>query len=156
MTDSGGSGGVMGFPSAGPETSFEPFFKMWSEWLRNSMGPMSTVPGASVPWLTKPGVSTGEEAQPLPRGAIANDPLLSALDKAQEANPLRNLIPLDWVEITRALQTLWMREMSNPARAVQVTTDFNRRLFEKSMQVWQDAAFRFWGMRQGEEEEEGT
>src|ERR671932_1911334 len=154
MTDSGGSGGVMGFPSAGPEMSFEPFFKMWSEWLRTSMGPMSAVPGASVPWLTKPGISTGEEVEPLPQGAIASDPLLSALDKAQEANPLRNLIPLDWVEITRALQTLWMREMSNPARAMQVATDFNRRLFEKSMEVWGNAAARFWGMQQ--EEEEGT
>src|ERR671933_3005729 len=154
MTDSGGSGGVMGFPSAGPETSFEPFFKMWSEWLRNSMGSMSSVPGASVPWLTKPGISTGEEAEPLPKGAIASDPLLLALDKAQQANPLRNLIPLDWVEITRALQTLWMREMSNPARAVQVATDFNRRLFEKSMEVWGNAAARFWSMHQ--EEEEGT
>ena len=156
MTDSGGSGGVMGFPSAGPETSFEPFFKMWSEWLRNSMGPMSTVPGASVPWLTKPGVSTGEEAKPLPKGAVANDPLLSALEQAQEANPLRNIIPLDWLELTRALQTLWVREMSDPARAMQVATDFNRRLFEKSMEVWTNAASRFWGMQNEEEEEEGT
>src|ERR671933_727683 len=154
MTDSGGSGGVMGFPNAGSEMSFEPFFKMWSEWLRNSMGPMSTVPGASVPWLTKPGVSTGEEAKPLPKGAVASDPLLSALEQAQEANPLRNIIPLDWLELTRALQTLWMREMSNPARAMQVATDFNRRLFEKSMEVWGNAAARFWGMQQ--EEEEGT
>ena len=156
MTDSGESGGVMGFPNAGPEMSFEPFFKMWSEWLRNSMGPMSTVPGASVPWLTKPGVSTGEEAKPLPKGAVANDPLLSALEQAQEANPLRNIIPLDWLELTRALQTLWMREMSDPARAMQVATDFNRRLFEKSMEVWTNAASRFWGMQNEEEEEEGT
>src|SRR5918911_1400264 len=130
MTDFGGSGGVMGFPSASPEMSFEPFFKMWSEWLRNSMGSMSSVPGASVPWLTKPGVSTGEETEPLPKGAMASDPLLSALEKAQEANPLRNIIPLDWLEVTRALQTLWMREMSDPARAMQVATDFNRRTFE--------------------------
>ena len=156
MTDSGGSGGVMGFPSAGPEMSFEPFFKMWSEWLRNSMGSMSAVPGASVPWLTKPGVSTGEETEPLPKGAMASDPLLSALEKAQEANPLRNIIPLDWLELTRALQTLWMREMSDPARAMQVATDFNRRFFEKSMEVWANATSRFWGMQKEEQEEEGT
>jgi polyhydroxyalkanoate synthase subunit PhaC len=156
MTDSGGSGGVMGFPSAGPEMSFEPFFKMWSEWLRNSMGSMSSVPGASVPWLTKPGVSTGEETEPLPKGAMASDPLLSALEKAQEANPLRNIIPLDWLELTRALQTLWMREMSDPARAMQVATDFNRRFFEKSMEVWANATSRFWGMQKEEQQEEGT
>jgi polyhydroxyalkanoate synthase len=136
---------------------YEPFFKMWSEWLKSNMGHMSATPGASVPWLTKPGISTGEEAEPLPRGAIANDPLLSAMDKVLDANPLRDIMPLDWLEITRALQTLWMREMSDPARAMQVATDYNRRLFEKSMDVWNDAMARFWGMpRQEEKEEEGT
>src|ERR687894_2672228 len=156
MTDSGGdSGRMMGAPMEGSVMSYEPFFKMWSEWLRSSMGPMSAVPGASVPWLTKPGISTGEEAEPLPQGAIANDPLLSALDKAQQANPLRNLIPLDWVEITRALQTLWMREMSDPARAMQRATEYNQRLFQETMNIWSDAATRFWGMPQQEEAEEG-
>ncbi len=136
---------------------YEPFFRMWSEWLKSNMGHMSTTPGASVPWLTKPGISTGEEAEPLPRGAIANDPLLSAMDKVLDANPLRDIMPLDWLEITRALQTLWMREMSDPGRAMQVATDYNRRLFEKSMDVWSDAMARFWGMpRQEEKEEEGT
>src|SRR5215217_9412493 len=156
MTESGGGGG-MGAPMGGAEMSFEPFFNMWSEWIRNSMGSMTTVPGASVPWLMKPGISTGEEAEPLPQGAMANDPLLSAMDKVMDANPLRNIMPLDWLEITRALQTLWMREMSDPARAMQVATDYNRRLFEKSMDVWSDAMARFWGMpRQEEKEEEGT
>jgi len=136
---------------------YEPFFKMWSEWLKSNMGHLSATPGASVPWLTKPGISTGEEAEPLPRGAIANDPLLLAMDKVLDANPLRDIMPLDWLEITRALQTLWMREMSDPARAMQVATDYNRRLFEKSMDVWSDAMARFWGMpRQEEKEEEGT
>jgi polyhydroxyalkanoate synthase len=87
---------------------------------------------------------------------MASDPLLSALEKAQEANPLRNIIPLDWLELTRALQTLWMREMSDPARAMQVATDFNRRFFEKSMEVWANATSRFWGMQKEEQEEEGT
>jgi polyhydroxyalkanoate synthase len=87
---------------------------------------------------------------------MASDPLLSALEKAQEANPLRNIIPLDWLEVTRALQTLWMREMSDPARAMQVATDFNRRFFEKSMEVWANATSRFWGMQKEEQQEEGT
>jgi polyhydroxyalkanoate synthase len=93
---------------------------------------MTTVPGASLPWLTKPGVTTGEEIEPLPEGAMANDPLLSAMNQIWNTNPLSNIVPLDWAEITRALQTLWMREMSDPQRAMQVATDFNRRLFEKS------------------------
>ena len=148
----------MGLPVGGEvPTSFEPFFKMWSEWLSNNMGLMTTVPGASLPWLTKPGISTGEEAKPLPEGAMANDPLLSAMDKIWNANPLSNIVPLDWVEITRALQTLWMREMSNPQRAMQVATEYNQRLFETTLNVTTDAASRFWGLAQQEEAgEEGA
>jgi polyhydroxyalkanoate synthase len=157
MTEGGQSGGGgTGVPNAAFPTSFEPFFQMWSEWLRSSMGNMTGVPGASLPWMTKPGISTGEEAKPLPRGAMANDPLLSAVDKVQDANPLRNIIPIDWTDITRALQTLWMREMSNPARAAQVVTEYNQRLFETTINVWSDAASRFWGMQQQEEEEGGS
>jgi poly[(R)-3-hydroxyalkanoate] polymerase subunit PhaC len=144
MTDSGVDGGqMMGASMGGPAMSFEPFFKMWSEWLSSNMGPMTTVPGASLPWLTKPGLTTGEEVKPLPEGAMTNDPLLSALKKISDANPLRNIIPLDWVEITRALQTLWMREMSNPQRAMQVATRYNQQLFETTLDVWTDAASRY-------------
>src|SRR5919112_4235842 len=155
MADSGGSGGSMvGAPMGSPGMAFEPFFKMWSEWMTNNMGPMTTVPGASLPWLTKPGVTTGEETKPLPQGAMANDPLLSAIDQVWDANPLRNIVPLDWAEIIRALQTLWMREMSNPQRVVQKATEYNQRLFQTTMNIWTDAASRFWGLQEREEEEE--
>ena len=155
MADSGGDGGsTMGAaPMGGAATPFEPFFKMWSEWMANNMGSMSTAPGASLPWLTKPVVTTGEETQHLPEGAMANDPLLSAIKQISDANPLRNIIPLDWAEITRALQTLWMREMSNPQRAMQMATEYNRRLFETTMNVWTDTVSRFWGLQQEKEEE---
>ena len=157
MTDSGGDGGSTrgAAPMGGSAMSFEPFFKMWSEWMANNMGPTSTAPGASLPWLMKPSITTGEETQPLPEGAMANDPLLSAIKQISDANPLRNIIPLDWAEIIRALQTLWMREMSNPQRAMQVATEYNQRLFETTMNVWTDAVSRFWGLPRQEEEEEG-
>ncbi|HEV2743662.1 MAG TPA: hypothetical protein VGV91_10935, partial [Rubrobacter sp.] len=156
MVDSGGEGGSsMGAPMGGPGMAFEPFFKMWSEWMANNMGPMTTAPGASLPWLTKPVVTTGKETEPLPKGAISNDPLLSAIIAISDANPMGNIIPLDWAEITRALQTLWMREMSNPQRAMQVTMEHNQRLFETTMNVWTEAASRFWGMPRQEEEEDG-
>lgn len=152
--NSRGNGREAGAPGVGSTMYFKPFFKMWSEWIRSGMGPMRTVPGASLPWLTKPGISTGEEVKPLPEGAIANDPLLSALSQVWNANPLRNIVPLDWVEITRALQTLWMREMSNPQRAMQVAAEYNQRLFETTMNVWTDTVSRFWGLQQEEEEED--
>jgi len=139
----------MEFPMSGQTTPFAPF-EMWMEWFKNNMGDASATPGAGVPWLMSPGISTGEEE--LPEGAVRNDPLMSAMQKAWEANPVSSVIPIDWIEITRALQTLWMREMSDPVRATQVAADYNRRFVQASMEVWQDAAYRFWGLPRPQEE----
>ena len=155
MTDSGGSGGQMSVPDQpGMQAAMAPF-EAWSQWFMNNMGNMSTTPGASVPWLTSPGISTGEEAAGMPQGTMANDPLLSAVDKMWDANPLNNVMPINWFEITRARQTLWAREMSDPARAMQRATEYNQQLFEATTKVWTDAANRFFGMAQQQQEEEG-
>ncbi|HZF58398.1 MAG TPA: class I poly(R)-hydroxyalkanoic acid synthase, partial [Rubrobacter sp.] len=130
-------------------------FDLWTEWMRANMGAVTAAPGASVPWLMTPGVSTGEEVEGLPEGAIRHDPLLSTVEKLWDANPVQNVLPLNWIEITRSLQTLWMREMSDPARAMQRAADFNAKLFGATMDAWREAANRFWGLetRQGDEEE---
>jgi polyhydroxyalkanoate synthase subunit PhaC len=143
-----GDGGSTGAASMAP-------FDLWTQWLKSTLGEVTATPGASVPWLTSPGVSTGEEAEPLPEGAIRQDPLLSTVEKLWDANPLQNVLPINWVEITRALQTLWAREMSDPARATQRATEYNQRLFQTTMEVWSDAAARFWGLPRQEKEEEG-
>jgi hypothetical protein len=124
-------------PNRGAETPFPMApFDAWAEWMRANMGAVSAAPGASVPWLTSSGVSTGEEAEELPEGAIRSDPLLSVFEKLWDANPIQNVLPIDWIEITRSLQTLWAREMSDPARAIERATEFNTRLFENTMRNW--------------------
>src|ERR687896_53337 len=130
-------------------------FDVWSEWMWANMGPMMATPGASVPWLMMPGVRTGEEVAEVPEGAVRNDPLLSTVEKLWDANPMQNVLPIDWVEITRALQTLWAREMSDPARAMERATDFNARLFGATMRSWQEATNRLWGLQTSQEEDEG-
>jgi polyhydroxyalkanoate synthase len=131
-------------------------FDLWTQWLRASVGEVTAPPGASVPWLASPGVSTGDEVDQLPEGAVRQDPLLSTVEKLWDANPLQNVLPINWLEIARSLQTLWAREMSDPVRAMQRATEYNRRLFETTMEIWGDAAARFWGLPgQEKEEEEG-
>jgi len=131
-------------------------FDLWTQWLRSSLGEVTAPPGASVPWLASPGVSTREEADQLPAGAIRQDPLLATVEQLWDANPLQNVLPINWVEITRSLQTLWAREMSDPARATQQAMEYNQRFFETTMEVWSDATSRFWGLPlQEEKEEEG-
>ncbi len=148
-----GGAGRPGIPGMGQGVMAP--FDLWSEWIRANMGAVTAAPGASVPWLTTPGVSTGEEAAGLPEGAVRHDPLLSTVEKLWDANPMQNLLPLNWVEITRSLQTLWMREMSDPARAMQRATDFNMKMFSATMETWREAANRFWGLQTPKEEEQG-
>src|SRR5918998_534902 len=139
--------------TGGAGTPMAPF-DLWTQWLRSILGEVMAAPGASVPWLMSPGVSTGEEAEQLPEGAIRQDPLLSTVEKLWDANPLQNVLPINWLEISRSLQTLWAREMSDPVRAAQRATEYNRRLFETTMEIWGDATARFWGLPQEEKEEE--
>jgi polyhydroxyalkanoate synthase len=120
--------------------AFAPF-EAWSEWLRNNMGAKSQMLG-----------STGEKAET--EGATASDPLMSVMGKLPD-NPMSNIIPIDWMELSKALQTLMKREMSDPQRAMQVATDYNRRLFETNMKVWSDTASRFWGLPRQEADERG-
>jgi polyhydroxyalkanoate synthase subunit PhaC len=151
MSESGAS--KAGAPGTGQDTMAP--FDLWTEWMRANMGAPTATPGASVPWLMTPGVSTGEEVAALPEGTIRHDPLLSTVEKLWDANPVQNVLPLNWVEITRSLQTLWMREMSDPARALQRATDFNAKLFSATMDTWREAANRFWGLETPQDEEEG-
>ena len=143
MSDSGGNAGETGVPNSGSAV-FAPF-EAWSEWLRNNMGNMTAPPGF-----------TGEEAGAKPEGATASDQLMSAMGKLPD-NPMSNIIPLDWMEISKSLQTLHERQMSDPQRVKQVATAYNRRLEEVTTKVWSDAASRFWGLprQEKEEEEEG-
>src|ERR687897_2333019 len=140
MSDSGCNAKETGVPNSG-SAIFAPF-EAWSEWLRNNMGNMSAPPGF-----------TGEEAGAVPEGATAGDPLMSGMGKLPD-NPMSNIIPLDWIEISQALQTLHKRQMSDPQRTAQVAADYNQRLFETTMKVWSNAACRFWDQPQNEEEEE--
>jgi polyhydroxyalkanoate synthase subunit PhaC len=139
---------------AGTSTPMAPF-DLWAQWLRSTLGEVTAPPGASVPWLMSPGVSTREEADQLPEGAIRQDPLLATVEQLWDANPLQNVLPINWVEITRSLQTLWAREMSDPARAAQRAVEYNQRLFQTTMEIWSDSAARFWGLPRQEKEEEG-
>ena len=152
MTGSEGHSGETDLPSA-PSAALAPL-DAWSEWFTNNLGAMSAAPGG-VPSLATPATSAGGEAKAVPQDAIASDPLMSAMVKLSDANPMSNIVPLDWMEISKALQTLWTRKMSDPQRAMQAATDYNLRLFEMTTKAWSDAASRFWGLPAREEEERG-
>src|SRR5215212_11130406 len=139
MLASRGNAKETGVPNSGSAT-FAPF-EAWSEWLRSNMGNMSAPPGF-----------IGEEAGVVPEGVTASNPLVSGMGNLPD-NPMSNIIPLDWIEISKALLTLHKRQISDLQRTMQVATDYNQRLLEMTAKVWSDTASRFWGLPWQEEAE---
>ena len=67
------------------------------------------------------------------------DSILHAGDDALNANPLRQIIPVDWAEIARALRTVWLRSVSQPERAMAAAADFNMRQGQSWIDTWDEA-----------------
>src|SRR5271165_5142241 len=47
---------------------------------------------------------------------LAQDPILRAAEEALNANPLRQVIPVDWTEMARSLRTVWLRSSAGPTK----------------------------------------
>ncbi|CAN5587755.1 class I poly(R)-hydroxyalkanoic acid synthase [soil metagenome] len=99
---------------------------LWTTWFKKSMEGMSGPGQADTPF--------------------EGDPMLATVDRMWRANPLQDILPMNWVEISQSLQTLWMREMSDPQRAMQVANECNSRMMAATMEAWNTAVAQMWGL----------
>jgi polyhydroxyalkanoate synthase len=129
---------------------------VWTSWMKGHMGPAG-VPGldpGAMPWWTM--AQDAPEADLLGGGAdrlaklVADDPTLGAIDRMWNANPLRDVIPVDWAEVARALRVVWLRTMADPAKALPAAADLQMKLWHSAVDAWNDAARRWWGMAGGQ------
>ncbi|MBV8312761.1 MAG: hypothetical protein JO344_20445, partial [Planctomycetaceae bacterium] len=77
---------------------------------------------------------------------IAKDPLLGSVDQMWNANPLREVVPIDWAEISRALRTVWLHSLRKPEKATASGADLYMTLWRSTMDTWNEAVQRWWGM----------
>ena len=77
---------------------------------------------------------------------LDRDPLLGSIDRAWNANPLKEVIPVDWAEVVRALRTVWLRRMADPARALPALAELNVQMAKSAYEAWNSAAARWWGL----------
>ncbi len=82
--------------------------------------------------------------------ALAHHPVLASIDKVWNANPMRDVIPIDWAGITAALRIVSMRSLANPARALSIAMNFNAEVLRTAVDVWSDTARRWWGVASGD------
>jgi polyhydroxyalkanoate synthase subunit PhaC len=102
---------------------------LWASWMDQMSAPAQASGGDGKPWWqmttnipAAPDVLAGGVKQ-LEEG-LAKDPTLRSIDQMWNANPLREVVPIDWAEIVRALRTVWLRSLSKPETA-KAAMDFN-------------------------------
>src|SRR3954462_1890991 len=101
----------------------------WVQWMAASDAP--------TPDVLAGGVKQLEEA-------LSKDPVLRSMDEMWNANPLREIVPIDWAEIARALRIVWLRSLRKPETAKAVL-DFNTDLWRSVFTLWHEAGQRWLG-----------
>ena len=127
---------------------------LWNSWVESVSKLASDMraaprglPGQAA-WQMSPDQLTGglqQLGEMAAKDSILNA-ILRATDDALNANPLRQIIPVDWAEIARALRTVWLRSLSRPERAMAATADYNMRQGQTSMDTWNEAWQRWCGL----------
>jgi polyhydroxyalkanoate synthase subunit PhaC len=116
--------------------------RLWASWMdqiSTAVQPSSD-PGAA--WWD---MTTSNPASSLISGGVtqfqeslSQDVTLHSIDQMWNANPLREVVPVDWAEIARALRIVWLRSLRKPGAALDVM-DLNQDLWRSALDVWQEA-----------------
>jgi len=137
-----------GLPVPGPDV----MLGLWTSWIEAAAGSAEAwskgwggldpqrwqgTPDAIAGNLLAAGVGQLNEA-------VGKNPALQAIDQVWNANPLREVVPVDWAEIARALRTVWLRSLRDPGKAISAAADLNARVFSAATETWTEAARRWW------------
>ncbi len=78
---------------------------------------------------------------------LNEDPRVRALDQMWNANPCRDIVPVDWAEIARALRTVWLRSLNRPQTALPALAELGFGMWQSAFEIWIDASKRWMGER---------
>jgi polyhydroxyalkanoate synthase len=73
---------------------------------------------------------------------VAANPMLRSLDRMWNANPFRQVIPVDWAEVAWALRTIGMRVATHPGRAFAAAATLQADLWRAAAEAWTETARR--------------
>src|SRR3954462_15769585 len=124
----------------------------WVSWMEQNLGAARDWTGSDKAWWQ---VTADELTSNMLAGGVkqfnallARDPILRSVDQMWNATPLREVVPIDWAEITRALRTVWLRSLRRPGTAKAVA-DFNVEVWRSALEIWQEAGRRWLGTDDG-------
>jgi len=142
---SGDSNPAPGTPApVGPDA----LLAIWAAWAEAWAKPGQGSPGngAAAWWPASDKLAEGVFAAGAEQlsDALAKEPLLRSADQMWNANPLHDVIPVDWAEVVRSLRTLWLRSLGRPVATLTAATELNMELWRTTLNAWNDAATRWW------------
>jgi len=75
---------------------------------------------------------------------LAHDPLLKSIEQMWNANPLHDVIPVDWAGIAWALRTVWLGSWTRPDMQP-AFSELNATVWRSALDIWSEAGRRWCG-----------
>src|SRR5687767_482286 len=123
--------------------------RLWASWMDQMSSPARVLADPGTAWWQ---MTTGNPVSSFIGGGVdqfqrslSQDPTLRSIDQMWNANPLREVVPIDWAEIARALRAVWLRSLREPETAKAII-DFNTDLWRSALAVWHEAGQRWLGL----------
>ena len=119
---------------------------LWASWMDQMAATGQASASQGKPWWQMTTDATAPDA--LAGGVrqleevLRKDPTLRSIDQMWNANSLREVIPIDWAEIARALRIVWLRSLRKPETSKAIV-DFNMDVWHSALQVWHEAGQRW-------------
>ena len=114
---------------------------IWSTWMQFGFDITQRWTSLVQPWWQLPDLRAGD----LPSAGakqltedLAHDPLLKSIEQMWNANPLHDVIPLDWAGIAWALRTVWLRSFTRPDMLL-AFSELNAIVWRSTLDIWSDA-----------------
>jgi len=137
-----------------PVPTPEAALSLWMSWMKQNVDAMGVFgTDGTEPWWAKnadalSGTLLASSVEQFQRFVTA-DPLLASIDRMWNANPLREVIPVDWAEAVRALRIVWLRSLRDPAKAMARSAELNMQIWSSAIDAWNSAGARWWGVATG-------
>jgi polyhydroxyalkanoate synthase len=120
---------------------------VWMSWMESSFGQAQNWMSSAEPWwkvtpdrMAGNMLSAGSKQL---NDMLARDPLLRSIDQMWNANPFREIVPVDWAEIARALRTVWMLSLAKPGESMQSAAELNTKMWQSAIDNWNEAGQRW-------------
>ena len=121
---------------------------IWSTWMQFGFDITQRWTSLVQPWWQLPDLRAGD----LPSAGakqltedLAHDPLLKSIEQMWNANPLHDVIPLDWAGIAWALRTVWLRSLTPPDMLL-AFLELNATVWRSALDIWSEAGRRWCGL----------